>query len=197
MPTLMMILCPHCKQQLKGPVELQGKKVRCKACSQVFVVQQSTPLSESKSEASKGDSKGKSAEPQMYQMTEAIRGIPRCPHCAGELDSEDAVICLHCGYNQLTGQRISVVKAYSTTSTEVVMWRLPGIIGAVLCLVMLVSICLLWLTLSRTAEDGKEIWWVYPLQIWGSVIAAFVGYLSGRMAVTRLILETKPPEDLK
>jgi len=197
MPTLMMILCPHCKKQLKGPVELQGKKVRCKACSQVFVVQESAPLPESKEEATKADAKAKNAEPQMYQMTEAIRGVPRCPHCAGELESEDAVICLHCGYNQLTGQRINVVKAYSTSSTEVLMWRLPGVIGAVLCLVMLVSVCLLWLTLSRTTSDGKEIWWVSPFQIWGSVIAACVGYLGARMAVTRLILEPKPPEELK
>jgi hypothetical protein len=33
------VVCPKCKKQLKGPPEVQGKKVRCKACGENFTAQ--------------------------------------------------------------------------------------------------------------------------------------------------------------
>ena len=38
MPATMLITCPDCKKALKGPTELQGKKIRCKSCGHTFVV---------------------------------------------------------------------------------------------------------------------------------------------------------------
>jgi DNA-directed RNA polymerase subunit RPC12/RpoP len=197
MPALMMIRCPHCKKQLKGPVELQGKKVRCKACAKIFVVEETAPLPVDRGEVTRRGSRDKNAGPaQMYQMTEAIRGAPRCPQCAAEMESEEAIICLNCGYNQMTGQRINVVKAYSTTAADILLWRLPGMISAALAVAMLAFVCYLWLGLKRY-EDDKEVWWVFPSQVWGTVIAAFIGWGAGRFAVRRLITNTMPPEKLK
>jgi hypothetical protein len=36
-----VVACPNCKKHLKGPAEIQGKKVRCKACGHSFTVPQS------------------------------------------------------------------------------------------------------------------------------------------------------------
>src|SRR5262245_9791594 len=38
MPAIMIITCPSCSKQSKGPAELSGKKLRCKACGHTFVV---------------------------------------------------------------------------------------------------------------------------------------------------------------
>jgi len=198
MPALMMIRCPHCKKQLKGPVELQGKKVRCKACAKVFVVEDTAPLPAGKPEASKPGLKGKDAPTgQMYRMTEALQGVPRCPHCAAEMESEEAIICLQCGYNQLTGQRINVVKTYNTTATDIFLWRLPGMICAAIAVGMLAFIGYLWFGLQGTDPDNNPAWWVFPSQIWGSVLAAFTLWAAGKFAVKRLFTKSMPPEKLR
>jgi hypothetical protein len=33
------ITCPHCRKQGKGPIELNGQKIRCRNCGRVFLVQ--------------------------------------------------------------------------------------------------------------------------------------------------------------
>src|SRR5262249_32290099 len=33
-----LITCPDCKKQLRGPAEILGKRVRCKSCGHTFVV---------------------------------------------------------------------------------------------------------------------------------------------------------------
>lgn len=43
MTDTILIACPQCKAQLRGPVAMAGKKVRCKACGHVFVVQLAGP----------------------------------------------------------------------------------------------------------------------------------------------------------
>jgi len=203
----MMIRCPHCKKQLKGPVELRGKKVRCKACAKVFMVEATAPLQgssgvgrQARSVRAEGSEDAPRPTPhaeQMYQMTEAIQGVPRCPQCAAQMESEEAVICLNCGYNQMTGQRINVVKTYSTTATDILLWRLPGMICAVLTVAMLAFVGYLWIGLERTDAEHKDVWWVFPSQIWGSVLAAFIGWAAGKFALKRLVTENMPPEKLK
>jgi hypothetical protein len=39
MATTIVISCPNCKKQIKAPAELEGKKIRCKNCGQIFAVQ--------------------------------------------------------------------------------------------------------------------------------------------------------------
>jgi DNA-directed RNA polymerase subunit RPC12/RpoP len=198
MSALLMIQCPHCKKQFKGPVELEGKRVRCKACGQIFTVKGTAPLEAVRS--APGKPAAKAAAPQqeqMYKLTEAIKGVPRCPQCAAEMESEDAIICLECGYNQMTGQRMNVVKTYHTTAVDLMSWRFPGVFFAVVALLMVGLIGFLWLGLNRYDDQGKESGWVFPAQIWGSVFASFIGWASGRFAVRRLITNPRPPEQLK
>ncbi len=37
MTATITITCPSCKKQLTGPAAVEGKKIKCKACSHVFV----------------------------------------------------------------------------------------------------------------------------------------------------------------
>jgi DNA-directed RNA polymerase subunit RPC12/RpoP len=43
MTATIVIACPQCKAQLRGPAELKGKKVRCKNCGHTFVVGATAP----------------------------------------------------------------------------------------------------------------------------------------------------------
>jgi len=43
MEATILVTCPDCKKQLKGPAELQGKKVRCKFCGHTFTVTVDAP----------------------------------------------------------------------------------------------------------------------------------------------------------
>jgi len=38
MPVLYAITCPHCRKQGKGPIELDGKYIRCRNCKKSFQV---------------------------------------------------------------------------------------------------------------------------------------------------------------
>jgi hypothetical protein len=40
MATTILITCPECKKQFKGPGELLGRKIRCKSCTATFVVKE-------------------------------------------------------------------------------------------------------------------------------------------------------------
>src|SRR5205085_12090110 len=53
---------------------------------------------------------------------------PRCPNCANELESADALICLHCGYNTQTRRWASTKKTIEHTGGENFAWLLPGLI---------------------------------------------------------------------
>jgi DNA-directed RNA polymerase subunit RPC12/RpoP len=41
MATTIAVSCPECHKQIKAPPEVQGKKIRCKACGHVFLVKAS------------------------------------------------------------------------------------------------------------------------------------------------------------
>src|SRR5262245_36147539 len=121
--TTLTVTCPNCQKQIKAPAELQGKKIRCKACEQVFVVQPDRPVKANPAKpaaAAKGKPPAQAAppapeapldvvpladddedNPNPYGLTEETFA-PRCPHCAYELESADAKVCLNCGYNTAT-----------------------------------------------------------------------------------------------
>lgn len=226
MPAMILITCPHCKKQLKGPADLQGKRIRCKACEKVFAVPggaTAAPAAKGKPQApakpaakppeagkaaAKAPEAGKAAgKPAVkaerpedsterssnpYQLSDAHELTYRCPQCAFEMGSEDAIICLNCGYNTQTRLRIQTVRTYETTSMDVMMWLAPGIICAVVVLLMIGAICWLWIALRNS-----EGWWVFPSQIWGSVFAAGIGWFCGKFAFKRLILHPRPPEIIR
>ena len=54
-----------------------------------------------------------------YGVT-ALDTAPRCPDCANEMESEDAIICLHCGYNSRTRVKIEARAVDDVTGVHLV-----------------------------------------------------------------------------
>jgi DNA-directed RNA polymerase subunit RPC12/RpoP len=239
MATTIVIACPKCHKQLKGPAEVQGKTIRCKACGHTFAVQPAKTAADSKSgapktapptkptpktapaktptpakpsaNAVKKPAPPKKAEPEAanpvqrpedstdtnrpYQFIEEHRGVYRCPQCAFEMESEDAVVCLQCGYNTQTRTRLATVKTYDLTSADYALWLTPGILCVVVVVVCLGVIGFLWFGLPHWAPDA---WYNhFSVQVWGSVVFGFIGWYSGKFAFRRLIVHSTPPEKIK
>ena len=97
MASTITIICPECDQQMKASDQVIGKKIRCKGCSAVFPAKAATakPAGPKKA-APKKDDDDEDASP--YGITEDTF-TPRCPQCANEMESREAVVCLYCGYN--------------------------------------------------------------------------------------------------
>lgn len=129
-----------------------------------------------------------------------IELTPRCLHCAKELENEDAIVCLNCGYNSQTRQHIRTTRTYEHTGNDKFLWLLPGIICAVLVLVFIGVPVVLWLTLPTPTGDSGEPWWYYwikAMQWWGTIFSLVAIWLLGKFAVKRLILHPDPPEIVK
>jgi DNA-directed RNA polymerase subunit RPC12/RpoP len=207
------ISCPKCENQIKLPADLEGKKIRCKECAHVFVVkvppeakaalkaekakEKEAAKAAKEKEAAKGQAGGEEEEDaNPYKVTDHSL-LPRCAYCAKELESEDQVICLNCGYNHRTRERIQTEKTYEPTGGEWFLRLLPGI----LC-VLVVLFCLFVILNSWIGREEKEAayseWAVNPfglgICIWRTVIFLFIGFFAGRFAVKRLILNPRPVE---
>ena len=135
------------------------------------------------------------ADNNPYRVSE-LDLTPRCPFCAKEMESEEAIICLHCGYNTQTRQHGATVRTYANTGGDQFKWMLPGIACVVVIIAMIGAICYLWLGLPNP-EKVKEEWWkefLMPAKVWGSIVAGAFIVVAGRFAVIRLILHPTPPE---
>ena len=131
-----------------------------------------------------------------YEVTD-LDLAPRCPFCAKEMESADAIICLHCGYNTQTRMRPQVKRTYASTGQERLIWLLPGIVCTIVALAFVAFICYLWLAWDKDDQKYKDEWYfgaIFPMQIWGTIISAFGIFLAGRFAVIRLVLHPNPPE---
>lgn len=218
MANTLVIACPECDKQIKVSEEVVGKKIRCKECEHAFVVKKpkgapakadpkTKQTAEDKAAAAKAaaqnedDDDGKNP----YGLsTEADEGVARCPHCTKELESEGALICLHCGYNLRTRVRTERKLVYEPTKEEKFHWLLPG----VLCVIGILSaltisvFCLMktkgWMIggLFHETEDGKDQFIIVPgCFMFFNVFVTFVLCLSlGKFAYKRLIKNSRPPE---
>jgi hypothetical protein len=222
MATTIAISCPKCENTIKAPAELAGKKIRCKECQHVFVVKAPpAPRPADKTDkAGKGDKPAAKAADKATKEKEAAKAatgegeedegdakaygvtehsfLPRCAYCAKEMESEDQVVCLNCGYNHRTRERHAHKKTYETTGGEQFLWLLPGILCAVGDLILLGAIVVFWTVFPGIESENKEEWWSFmvglPGRIWFSVICLFIGFFLGLFAVKRLILNYTRPE---
>jgi DNA-directed RNA polymerase subunit RPC12/RpoP len=123
---------------------------------------------------------------------------PRCPFCAKEMESAEAIICLHCGYNTRTRAHSTTVRTYANTAGDLLKWLLPGILCVVGILALAGGIIWLWTSLPNPDDpknkEAGDYFWVRPAQVWGSVVAGFMMFAAGSFAVYRLILHPTPPE---
>ena len=128
-----------------------------------------------------------------YGLTDTIIG-PRCPECANELESEDSIICLHCGYNTRTRTRARTKKTYDTTGGDVFLWLLPGIL-CILGIILLLVFDIIY-SLNSDTWYGDE-WYSFlasqPIIVWLWVLSLFIFFFLGRFAIKRLIFNNTPP----
>lgn len=139
--------------------------------------------------------------PNPYDITD-LDLAPRCPHCANEMESPEAVVCLKCGYNTATRELGKTTRAFAHTPFEMMMWSLPGVILFIVFLACLVGIGFLWFGLPRMAERDPEstVAWLGNnlfVKAYGTVFFAFAGWKCLRFAIFRLIKHPKPPEKIK
>jgi predicted Zn finger-like uncharacterized protein len=241
MTATILIGCPKCKAQLRGPAGLAGRKVRCKGCGHSFLAQSGTqkvPASSSRtaSEANVvGGAEKKQGGPSAYGLlsdevakeqienyrkgAEQPGGIqsldgpagkppakaydltnislkPRCPHCAAELPSEDAVICMECGFDRQNRSTIKTKRTIAVTATDKLLWRLPGFLGAVVALGVLAFVAFLWLKPRSAGIDEENLAMMDTVwfRMWGSVFSGFLISFGIKLAYQRLIADPTPPE---
>lgn len=216
------ISCPNCGKRLKVPANLEGKKLKCKDCQEVFQVR--APKAKAAPAAAKpappppppspfldddddDDVPGKAAKPMTVVHEE---DVPKCPHCAKELDPPDAVICVHCGYNNRTREKAETRKVYAADASDWLSHLGPAI------LLLLVAIALIgidiycavnmrsWLEGSAIELDEKDLTGRKKMIIPPGAFIAFIVAISMavivpcmRFALKRLIFNFKPQEKIK
>lgn len=204
------ISCPECQKQFEAPVDIVGRKIRCKSCGKIFVAKKTAniPSKPKKAEEKKApegiipikDDDDDEGDGKPYEVT-SLDLAPRCPECANELESEDDVVCLHCGFNLKTRTRAQTRRVRDVTGGQIFLWLLPGILSAIaffICLGLLISMIVSWVMWFRDPETEKQdqIWknFVHCGALWWGIGCIFLGYKSLRFAIKRLILNYLPPE---
>ena len=92
--------CPGCGRRYRWKPRLAGKRVRCK-CKTAFDAPEQSPASAAVASAASGSPREGST-----RLTEAVDTQGRtCPNC-GTTAGADAVICVHCGHNLVTGAQV-------------------------------------------------------------------------------------------
>jgi DNA-directed RNA polymerase subunit RPC12/RpoP len=202
MASTIAVSCPKCEKQIKAPAELAGKKIRCKECRHVFIVK-APPGAARAARPAKGAvpvaaaAEAEDDNPDPYQVRDHVSILPRCGYCAKELETEDQVICLNCGYNMRTRERVQPKKTYETTGGQKFAWLLPGILSALGFLTLIGIVVVFWLVFPQWEEDSKEWYGIFFglwARIWGTVICGFLGFAAAKYAINRLIMDPTPPE---
>lgn len=225
MAAVIVVACPKCNKQLKAPADLQGKKIRCKDCGTTFPVQ---AKSEDKPEEKKLETFSFAAEEEKppekkaapapkkpekkkpapvddddeegsspYGVTDEQLAA-RCPNCAKEMESEEAVICLHCGYNTRTRVRASIKRVHEITSQDRVHWLMPAIVCCVGIAILVGLNIFFWFGMSgmwNSMDEATTPSLSRGLRTWFSAFSAWIGWIAGKFAFSRLVLQPTPPEE--
>src|SRR5262245_34372935 len=203
MPTTVAIACPDCNKQFKVPSDLEGKKVRCKECGCTFAVKlpknsaaapKSTAVKPAQT-GGKAEEVGEYDEARPYEVT-TLDLTPRCPHCAYELETRDAVLCINCGYNLATREHMSTVKTVENSGSDQFLWLLPGII-CVVVVFLLIGLDIFWCVFLPDLVAGDDaFWWLAsgPVSLWLVIMTLFTMFFCIRFAIRRLILNPVAPE---
>jgi DNA-directed RNA polymerase subunit RPC12/RpoP len=211
-----VITCPECAKKFKGREELQGKRVRCPNCGHGFIVQS---LAHDKVDSQEEPEPALAAEPPSPALAAEEPHIksaldeeleagsnpygvttpdlaPRCPNCANELESADARICLHCGYDTLTRRIGQTKKLLEHTGNERFLWLLPGLLCAFG--VFLLFLLQLFYCFALPGIISKDSWANMfnheSMRLWIGLMLLGVMWGLGTFAHKRLIFNPHPPE---
>ncbi|HEY7427661.1 MAG TPA: hypothetical protein VH682_25745 [Gemmataceae bacterium] len=218
MASTILIVCPECGKQIKAPDNVLGKKVRCKFCQAAFVASKGgnkpaagKPGKPSAVKSAKAPTDkpaaGKPPKPAVdddeddenpYGMTD-VNLSARCPNCANEMESEEAIICLSCGYNTRTRELAKTLKTYDNTIGEKFLWLLPGIACALAVLVLIGFNVWYLLKIDDVVDWDKDsfflgMWTINGIKLWVVIMSLGLIWLAGKFAVKRLILNYSRPE---
>lgn len=92
--------------------------------------------------------------PKQYTVQQDESNLPRCPFCAKEMESQDALICLNCGYNTRTRVRPEVKQVYAPTGGEWFLHLLPGILCVLTMIGLLVWYIVFWMKVEEWMEGS-------------------------------------------
>ena len=217
------ISCPNCGKKLKVPAELEGKKLKCKDCQEVFAVKapkappppkaEEKPPETPKSPFLDEDDDENLPPGVAPKPMGVIRedDAPRCPHCANELDPPDAVVCKFCGFNNKTRVKAESKKVIEADAADWATHLAPGIIAAVIAIALIVVDIICWVNMSdwlsgsflekddKNPVTGNVEYFVKPGAFTMGIIAVsvFIIIPAGRFAFRRLVLHAKPVEKVK
>ncbi|HXD88163.1 MAG TPA: hypothetical protein VN641_16865 [Urbifossiella sp.] len=220
MAATLEVSCPKCGKQLKVPAELEGKRVRCKDCQEIFPVKKGKPAAkapppppeEPRSPFLDEDDDDNLPPGQAPKPMGVIAedDIPRCPHCAKELDPPDAAVCKNCGFNNKTRIKSETKRVIAANATDWTSHLAPGIIAAILAigLVVLDIVCAVnmreWMEGGMLESDevdmtGRKKMYVAPGAFIAFITAATLVVIvpAVRFAIRRLIVNFKPEEKVK
>jgi DNA-directed RNA polymerase subunit RPC12/RpoP len=158
----------------------------------------STPAEVKKAPDKKSEEEEDARNPNPYGV-EALDQVPRCPHCAGDMEAGD-IICLHCGYNTVTRSRPVIIVAVEHTFLDWFLWLTPPILCVFVFFGFIGFIVFLFFFLTPIIDAHKDDWWAFApriFQLWGTIFSLFIMFFSMRFALKRFIFHPRPPEKLK
>jgi hypothetical protein len=156
------------------------------------------------------DEDDKGAKPTPLGVVDEGQDIPRCPHCAKELDPPDAKVCIHCGFNNVTRTKAESKRVWEPDATDWVNHLGPAILSVVICILLIVLVIISWVNMrdwmtdswlekEEPGMDGQKAFFVKPGAFITFIIAGcimpFVACL--RFAIKRLVYEWRPTEQVK
>jgi hypothetical protein len=229
MPATLDVTCPSCGKALKIPAELEGKRVKCKDCQEVFQVRapgaKAGKAAAGKPAAPKSDPPPPSADkpknrfeddedddgaPKAIGVVADDSEIPRCPHCAQELDPPDAVVCTNCGFNNRTRVKAETKKVWAPTAMDWIAHLGPGLLAvlAIAGAITLDVVCILnmrdWMTgglldSDEKGPDGRTKFYIPPgaFSVWITIMSLGIIVPFGKFAYRRLIVHFRPEEQVK
>jgi hypothetical protein len=232
------IPCPECKKVLNVPEKVLGKKIKCKDCDTAFVAE--APKKGVKPSKPGGAAKPKKEEPEPPPKPEAPKppasryddddesdgkppkalgtvdegeDVARCPHCAKELEPPTAIICIHCGFNNVTRTKAESKKVWAPDANDWMSHLAPGLgaLAIFIALIVLNIVCIMkmedWMTdgaldFLKSEEkglDGKIKFAVKPGAFMTFVLAGTIIPMikTARFAFKRLAIEYQPTEQVK
>ncbi len=207
----MLTNCPQCKKQIKVPAEVAGKKIKCKGCGTIFVAVATDassfrpadgpgakpPASPTAAKPRKPADDDDDGDGTPYGVTD-LDLAPRCPHCAHELESEDQVVCLNCGYNTQTRMEGRRKRIKDPTGMDWFLWLLPAglnILCFLICISELINITLGFFIMDRSEFDVYQRTGYNCGALWGSIFCIWCMYWSSKNAIKRLVFNFRPPEE--
>jgi hypothetical protein len=208
-----VVACPFCDKQFRIQAKSLGAKLRCKGCEQIFTAEAVPSKNPSPRSPKPVPPAGKKTEspPKKNADDEEEEGgaygaiqeqePPRCPNCVQELESENQVICLNCGFNNKTRTLNRVKKVQHKDFVDYLKWHAYPIVCTIIFIITAVLLILYYVRYRQWAIDNRAedtVAWllsnqVSQIYIWVAALTIF--WKCGKPAVTRFIFHPHPPEE--